>query len=153
MNIGIRRVGLAVTALLLLLVGQLTYLQVFDAKHLAHDPRNSRDTLKDLQSPRGSIVSADDKVLATSVPSHDEFKLARTYPLGALVSQIVGYQSIVIGNTGLEKTYNDVLAGRGSFKLGVRDVVRDFLSGTKRVGNLSKLVHQSYIYLTERVFK
>ena len=81
-------------------------------------------------------MSADDKVLATSVPSHDEFKLARTYPLGALVSQVVGYQSIVVGNTGLEKTYNDVLAGRGSFKLGVRDVVRDFLRGTKRVGNL-----------------
>lgn len=136
MNVGIRRVGIAVTALLLLLVAQLTYLQVFDAKHLAHDPRNSRDTLKDLRSPRGSIVSADDKVLATSVPSHDEFKLARTYPLGALVSQIVGYQSIVVGNSGLEKTYNDVLAGRGSFKLGVRDVVRDFLRGTKRVGNL-----------------
>ncbi len=136
MSVGIRRVGIAVTALLLLLVAQLTYLQVFDAKHLAHDPRNSRDTLKDLQSPRGTIVSADDKVLATSVPSHDEFKLARTYPLGALVSQIVGYQSIVIGNTGLEKTYNDVLAGRGSFKLGVRDVVRDFLRGIKRVGNL-----------------
>ena len=136
MNVGIRRVGIAVTALLLLLVAQLTYLQVFDAKHLAHDPRNSRDTLKDLQSPRGTIVSADDKVLATSMPSHDEFKLARTYPLGALVSQVVGYQSIVVGNTGLEKTYNDVLAGRGSFKLGVRDVVRDFLSGTKRVGNL-----------------
>lgn len=135
MNIGIRRVGIAVTALMLLLVAQLTYLQVVDAKTLAHDPRNGRDILKDLRAPRGTIVSADDQILAISKPSHDVYKLQREYPLGALVSQIVGYQSLVIGSTGLEKTYNDALTGNGGSKLGLRDVV-DFFRGTKRVGNL-----------------
>ncbi len=138
MNIGIRRVGLAVTALLVVLIGQLTYLQVVDAKSLEHDPRNARDFLKDLRSPRGTIVSADDQIMAQSVPSHDEYRLQRTYPLGALVSQIVGYQSIVVGNTGLEKTYNAALAGRGR-----KDVFRnaiDSLRGKKPVGNLTTSV-------------
>ena len=135
MNVGIRRVGIAVTALMLLLVAQLTYLQVVDAKTLSHDPRNGRDILKDLRAPRGTIVSADDQILAISKPINDVYKLQREYPLGALVSQIVGYQSLVVGTTGLEKTYNDVLTGRGQSKLGLRDVV-DFLRGTKRVGNL-----------------
>jgi Cell division protein FtsI/penicillin-binding protein 2 len=134
-NVGIRRVGIAVTALMLLLVAQLTYLQVVDAKTLAHDPRNGRDILKDLRAPRGTIISADDQILAISKPSHDVYKLQREYPQGALVSQVVGYQSLVIGTTGLEKTYNDVLTGNGGSKLGLRDVV-DFFRGTKRVGNL-----------------
>ena len=135
MNVGIRRVGIAVIVLMMLLVGQLTYLQVVDAKQLSHDPRNHRDTLKDLRAPRGTIISEDDQILAVSKPSHDEYALQREYPLGALTSQIVGYQSLVVGTTGLERTYNDVLAGRGRSTLGLRDVV-DFLRGTKRVGNL-----------------
>ncbi len=135
MSVGIRRVGIAVIALMLLLVGQLTYLQVVDANQLAHDPRNGRDRLKDFRSPRGTIISADDQILAVSKPSNDEYGLQREYPLGALTAQIVGYQSIVVGSTGLERTYNDVLTGGSRSKLGLRDVV-DFLRGTKRVGNL-----------------
>ncbi len=135
MSVGIRRVGIAVTALLLLLVGQLTYLQVVDAKQLAHDTRNPRDFLRDLRSPRGKIISADERVLARSVPSGDTYQRQRVYPFGNLVSQIVGYQSIDFGSTGLEQTYSDVLSGRGRTSIGLRDVV-DFLRGTKRVGNL-----------------
>ena len=135
MNVGIRRVGIALIVLMMLLVGQLTYLQVVDAKQLAHDPRNGRDRLKDLRAPRGTIISEDDQILAVSKPSHDEYALQREYPRGPLTAQIVGYQSLVVGTTGLERTYNDVLAGRGRSTLGLRDVV-DFLRGTKRVGNL-----------------
>ena len=135
MNVGIRRVGIAVVVLMMLLVGQLTYLQVVDAKQLSRDPRNHRDTLKDLRAPRGTIISEDDQILAVSKPSHDEYALQREYPRGALTSQIVGYQSIVVGTTGLERTYNGVLTGRSGSKLGLRDIV-DLLRGTKRVGNL-----------------
>jgi peptidoglycan glycosyltransferase len=136
MNVGIRRVGVAVVALLLLLVGQLTYLQVVDAKELAHDSRNPRDRLRDERAPRGKIISADNKVLARSVPSADTYQRQRVYPLGALTSQVVGYQSLVVGTAGLEREYNDVLTGRGRAKIDLRDVV-DFLRGTKRVGNLT----------------
>ena len=43
MNRPIRRVGYVVIVLILLLVGQLTYLQVVDASNLANDPRNVRE--------------------------------------------------------------------------------------------------------------
>ena len=135
MNVGIRRVGIAVTVLLLLLVAQLTYLQVVDAKRLAHDPLNRRVALRDLRAPRGEIVSADNRVLARSVPSNDEYKLQRVYPFGELVAPVVGFQSIVVGSTGLERTYSSVLAGRGGSRLGFRDLA-DFIRGKTRVGNL-----------------
>ena len=108
----IRRLGIAVVVLLLALVGQLTYLQVVDAKKLDHDPRNVRRLVRDYSHPRGEIITADGKVAAKSVPSNDLFKLQRQYPLGPLMSQIVGYQSFVVGNTGVESTYNDALVGR-----------------------------------------
>src|SRR5204863_8922903 len=64
MNRAIRRVGIGVTVLVLLLVGQLTYLQVYDADHLANDPRNIRFQLRDFSKPRGRIVSADGQIVA-----------------------------------------------------------------------------------------
>ena len=114
MNRGIRRVGIAVTFLLLVLVGQLTYLQIVDADNLDNDPRNLRSALRDINRARGEIRTSDGEVLARSVPSTDgsDFKYQREYPLGGLTAQIVGYQSFVVGNNGIERTYNDDLVGR-----------------------------------------
>ena len=114
MNRAIRRVGGAVVVLILVLVAQLTYLQIIDADNLENDPLNVRSALRDANRPRGEIRTADGVVLARSVPVDDgtEFKFQREYPEGALFSQIVGYQSFVVGNTGVEKTYNDQLVGR-----------------------------------------
>lgn len=122
MNRAVRGVGITVTALLLVLVGQLTFLQVVDAKKLADDPRNSRTFLRDYTRPRGQILSADGQVLATSVPSHDEFQYQRVYPLGSLFSQVVGYQSIRVGNTGVEKYYNTTLTGQSLKGVALRDL-------------------------------
>ena len=134
MNRAIRRVGIGVTVLMLLLVGQLTYLQVYDADHLASDPRNIRFQLRDFSKPRGRIVTSDDQVLARSVETGDELKFQRLYPQGALFSQIVGYQSAVFGNTGVEKTYNNELAGRDPL-LQIRNV-GDLLAGKEPIGNV-----------------
>jgi peptidoglycan glycosyltransferase len=112
MNRMIRRVGVAVVVLLLALVGQLTYLQVVDAKKLDRDPRNVRRLVRDYSHPRGDIITADGKIAARSVPSNDLFKLQREYPFGELLAHVVGYQSFVVGNTGVEATYNDALVGR-----------------------------------------
>lgn len=134
MNRAIKRVATAVIVMMLLLVGQLTYLQVIDAKELADDPRNSRTYLRDFTRPRGEIVSADGKILARSIPSDDEYELQRVYPFGDLFSQIVGYQSIVVGSTGIEKEYNDVLSGRKT-SLKLRDI-GDLLLGKQQTGNV-----------------
>ena len=88
MNRAIRRVGIGVTVLVLLLVGQLTYLQVYDADNLANDPRNIRFQLRDFSKPRGRIVTADGQIVARSVETGDELKFQRLYPQGALFSQL-----------------------------------------------------------------
>jgi peptidoglycan glycosyltransferase len=134
LNRGIRRVGVAVTLLLLVLVAQLTYLQIVDASHLDNDPRNLRSTLRDINRARGEIRTADGEVLARSVPSTDgtDFKYQREYPLSGLTAQTVGYQSFVVGNTGVERSYNDELAGR---KLDLKSL-GDVLSGKETTGNV-----------------
>jgi peptidoglycan glycosyltransferase len=114
MNIGIKRVGVAIMILFLGLVVQLTYLQVVHSNTLADDPHNARKFLRDISRPRGDIVTADGVVLAKSVPTHDEFKYQRVYtPATAkLFAQVVGYQSIQFGSIGVEAKYSSELAGR-----------------------------------------
>jgi penicillin-binding protein A len=135
-NVGIRRVGGAIVVLILLLVAQLTYLQVIDADNLKNDPRNVRSALRDANRPRGPIVTADGVVLARSrrVDDGTEFKYQREYPEGPLFSQVVGYQSFVVGNTGVEKTYNDVLVGRDS-ELQIQSIP-DLVGGKEAVGKV-----------------
>jgi len=136
MNRAIRRVGGAVIVLILVLVAQLTYLQIIDAENLENDPLNVRSALRDANRPRGQIVTADDVVLARSIPVDDgtEFKYQREYPEGALFSQVVGYQSFVVGNSGVEKTYNDQLVGRDT-ELQIENLP-DIVSGDEAVGNV-----------------
>jgi penicillin-binding protein A len=134
MNRAIRRVGIGITVLIILLVGQLTYLQVYDADRLANDPRNIRFQLRDFSKPRGRIVTADGQIVARSVETDDELKFQRIYPLGPLFAQIAGYQSFVFGNTAVERRYNDVLAGRDPL-LQIRSV-GDVLAGKEPVGNV-----------------
>jgi len=136
-NRAIRRVGLACTILIVALVGQLTYLQVFHAEELADDPRNVRKAIRDFSRPRGDIITADGQVVARSVPDDedgDDFELQREYPQGDLFAQIVGYQSFVYGNTGVEQEYNDELVGR-DLDLDLRNIP-DIFSGRENTGNV-----------------
>jgi peptidoglycan glycosyltransferase len=112
-NRAIRRVGIAVSVLILVLVAQLTYLQVVDADNLKHNPLNVRAALADYNRPRGQIITADGVVVAESTPTTGgDFKFQRSYPLPDLFAQITGYQSFTVGNTGVEASYDDVLTGR-----------------------------------------
>jgi len=136
MNRAIGRVGTAVIALMLMLVGMLTYLQVIHADDLANDPRNVRAALKDINLPRGPIVTTDGEVVARSVPVDDgtEFDYQREYPHGNLYPQVVGYQSFVLGSTGVERTYNDHLVGRDpALRL---EGIGDVFSGQEAVGTV-----------------
>jgi peptidoglycan glycosyltransferase len=133
-NHAIRRVGIATVVLVLVLVAQLTYLQVFHADSLAGDPRNVRTAIRDFTRPRGEILTADGEVVARSVETDDELKFQREYPFGATFAQIAGYQSFVYGNTGVEKTYNDDLVGRNA-ELQLRNI-GDVLIGKETTGNV-----------------
>jgi peptidoglycan glycosyltransferase len=114
-NRPIRRVGYAVTVLILLLVAQLTYLQVVDADNLANDPRNQREQLKEFNRARGNILTADGQLVATSIETDGgDFKYFREYPTVGLFAHVAGYQSFVnlVGSSGVEESYNDELTGQ-----------------------------------------
>jgi peptidoglycan glycosyltransferase len=135
-NPAIRRVGAMLILLLLVLVGQLTYLQIVDANNLNKNPHNVRTLLQNANRPRGDIITADGTVVAHSVPVNDgtEFKYQRQYPTAGLFSQIVGYQSFVFGSTGVENTYNSDLTGQ-SLQVQLHSL-GDLLSGTQGTGNV-----------------
>jgi len=113
-NRPIRRVGYAVTVLILLLVAQLTYLQVVDADNLANNPKNVRSQLKEYNRARGNILTADGQIVAQSIPTTGDFKYLRQYPQVSLFAHVAGYQSFVnlVGSSGVEESYNDVLTGQ-----------------------------------------
>jgi len=113
-NVGIRRVGIAILVLFIGLAAQLTYLQVIDSAKLANDPHNARKFLQDLSQPRGEIVTSDGVVVAESVPVNDPYRYQRVYPAATaeLFAQVVGYQSIEFGSVGVEAQYSSELAGR-----------------------------------------
>jgi peptidoglycan glycosyltransferase len=136
-NRAIRRIGLACTVLILALAAQLTYLQVFHAEELANDPRNVRKAIRDFSRPRGDIVTADGQVVARSVPDEDDgddFDLQREYPQADLFAHVVGFQSFVFGNAGVEKTYNDELVGR-DLELDLRNL-GDVFAGKENTGTV-----------------
>ncbi len=112
MNHAIRKVAIVVVLLFVAISAQLTYIQLVRASSLNKDPHNVRVATRDLTRDRGDIVSEDGAVLARSVPVKDSYKYQREYPLGALFSAVVGYQSINNGNAGVESSYNDELLGK-----------------------------------------
>lgn len=115
MNRQIRRFGLFMVVLFGLMFAQLNYLQVLRADHLANHPGNSRNAVRDFGEIRGKIITADGRVIAESYdnPKSDSpYKNLRRYPAGSLYGHITGYFSFTYGATGVERSYNDVLAGR-----------------------------------------
>jgi peptidoglycan glycosyltransferase len=132
-NGSIRRVGIVVMLLLLGLVAQLSYLQVFHAQALNDNPRNTRRLESRFAKPRGEILSADGQILAKSVPTTDIYKYQRQYPTGPLFAQIVGYHSL-FRNTGVEATYDADLTGDSrSFDL---QNVKGLFTGKDTTGNV-----------------
>jgi peptidoglycan glycosyltransferase len=142
-NRPIRRVGYAVTVLILVLVAQLTYLQVVDADNLANNPQNVRKQLRDYNRARGQILTADGQVVAESKPTPGDFKYQRIYPQIGLFAHVAGYQSFVnlVGSSGVEESYDKVLTGRDtSLQL---ENLPNVLSGKAETNNVILSLTQS----------
>jgi peptidoglycan glycosyltransferase len=140
----IRKLGVALMALFVVLFVQLNYLQVVRADKLAHDPRNTRGIVRDFSRARGDIQTSDGVVLARSVKTSDAFKRQREYPTGALFGHVTGYVSFVLGATGVEKTYGAELSGRNlgtRLPTGARLLSNDPVTGTVTL-SLSKKLQQ-----------
>lgn len=116
MNRQIRLVGAGMIVLFVALFLQLNYLQVVHANSLDHNPLNGRNVVKEYNTPRGDIVSADGVTLAHSVPTADQFKYLRQYPQGSLFGQLTGFFSFTYGTDGVERTYDSTLTGASASK-------------------------------------
>lgn len=114
MNQRIRRLTVVLLSLYAVLFVQLNIIQVGRKSSLDSDTRNTRQTVRDFNDPRGDIRTSDGQVIATSVrtESGDPFDWQRVYPFGDLYSQVTGYFTFGYGATQVEKVRNDVLAGR-----------------------------------------
>jgi peptidoglycan glycosyltransferase len=132
----IRQLGIGLMVCFLVLFVQLNRLSILDAKKLNDNPNNTREILRDFNKPRGTISTADGKVIAQSVASADtRFALQRQYPEGPLYGPVTGFFSFTLGSSGVEKEYNDDLAGR-TLDLSLRDI-GDLFVDKERVGNVT----------------
>src|SRR6476620_11179365 len=84
------------------------------AKGLKDNTHNRRQLLEQMQHPRGLITASDGTVLASNKRSGsgETKRYYRSYPQGGLFSHEVGYYFVSKGSAGLEKQYDDQLAGR-----------------------------------------
>jgi peptidoglycan glycosyltransferase len=115
MNRTIRMLGVGLIVCYVALFIQLNVLQVGRKAELDAHPLNNRQTIREFNRPRGPIVTADGVVVARSVATPDgPFEYQREYPLGDLFSHITGYYTFSFGSTGLEKSQNGVLTGKGN---------------------------------------
>lgn len=114
MNAKIRNLFGLVVLLFALLIAFTSRWAVFDATALQHNPHNRRPLLEQLRHPRGLITAADGTVLASNRSSGrgETKEYSRTYPQGGLFSHVLGYFFISKGDAGIEKQYDDPLAGR-----------------------------------------
>ncbi|MGH7727377.1 MAG: peptidoglycan D,D-transpeptidase FtsI family protein [Vulcanimicrobiaceae bacterium] len=103
-NRAIARLGTLFVALFVLLALRQLWVQLIAAPHLADSPYNPREAA--LARYRGPIVASDGAPLALSGPR------GRAYPLGSALAQALGYDSARYGRSGLEATFEGVLAAR-----------------------------------------
>ena len=108
-NKKIIEVLIVICALFFVLVGYLTYIQVFKSKEIVQNTYNRRQYQADENTIRGKIIDRKGIVLAYS-EEKDKVQ-QRIYPFGSLYSHVIGYNSKVYGKSLLEESYNSYLLG------------------------------------------
>jgi penicillin-binding protein A len=152
-NTPVRRVAIAVMVMILLLMGNLTYVQVVQAGDYRSDPRNQRVLLAEYSRKRGQI-SADLRILASSTETDDRLRYLRQYPDGPVYAPVTGYFSVTYGSSGIERAADAVLNGSDDRLFGRR--LSDLITGRDPSGGnvvltLDPDVQQTaYDQLTER---
>lgn len=135
MNTQIRRLAVVLLVCFSVLFVQLNRVQVFSRAELVDNPENRRTIVRDFSQPRGFIATADGVVVARSVEVPGELGRAREYPEGDLYGHVTGFFSFVYGTEGVERVYNDELAGR-TFEQRYSSIA-DLFRDRHNVGNLT----------------
>ena len=115
MNAQIRRLGVAMVSLFVILFVAVNYIQVYAASTISNNPANSRLIIEAFKVDRGNILAADHRtVLAKSVATQGQLKFLRRYPQDGLYAHITGFFSLKCGVSRLESTYNDYLGAKSN---------------------------------------
>jgi peptidoglycan glycosyltransferase len=134
MNTSLRRVSIAIMALIVLLLANATLTQVFTADGLRSDPRNQRVLLDEYSRQRGQI-SAGGQLLAYSTSTEGRFRFLRVYPNPLAYAPVTGFYSLRYSSAGLERAEDAVLNGSDERLFGRR--LADFFTGRDpRGGNV-----------------
>ena len=129
MNSAIRQVGIGILVLFLGLVAQLTYLQMVRSAEACRTTRTTRACSCRTSPPARPDRHRRRHVSRQVEKPNDDLKHDPRYPPAdrQLFAHVVGYQSVNLGNTGVEAEYNDQLAGR-DFRITINNL-SDFFSG------------------------
>ncbi|MGQ0839947.1 peptidoglycan D,D-transpeptidase FtsI family protein [Actinokineospora sp.] len=143
MNTPLRRVGLAMLGMIVLLLANATYIQIIKADDYRKDPRNQRVLLEEYSRERGKILARGDgqvQVLATVQPTNDRLRYLRQYTNGPLYAPVTGFYSVRYGAGGLERAEDEILNGSDD-RLFVRRL-SDLITGRDpRGGNIELTVN------------
>ncbi|SDC78860.1 penicillin-binding transpeptidase domain-containing protein [Actinokineospora iranica] len=115
MNTPLRRVGLAMLGMIILLLANATYIQIIKADDYRTDSRNLRVLLEEYSRERGKILTraADGQmqVIATVTPTNDRLRYLRVYKDGPMYAPVTGFYSQRYGAGGLENAEDEILNG------------------------------------------
>jgi peptidoglycan glycosyltransferase len=139
MNTSLRRVSIAIMALIVLLLANATLTQVFTADGLRSDPRNQRVLLDEYSRQRGQI-SAGGQLLAYSTSTNGHFRFLRVYPNALAYAPVTGFYSLRYSSAGLERAEDTILNGSDERLFGRR--LADFFTGRDpRGGNVATTIN------------
>lgn len=124
-----RRMALALSLLLMLLLGNVTWIQVLNADAIRAHPGNTRILLEQYNKPRGPILVESTPIAISSRGAGSDV-YQRSYINGSLYASATGYYSLLYGATGIEQYENTVLSGSDS-RFFV-DRVQQLFAGRKR---------------------
>ncbi len=140
MNGPVRRISIGVFTSFCVLLLAVTWIQVIHADALKADPRNARPALSERGKERGLIVTIDGTVVAESVVDPmDPRSFVRTYPEGEAFAHVVGYNSFIVGDSGLEAAYAPVL--RSKRDLTISDLISVILGRDLRPHSIEMTVN------------
>ncbi|GAE88448.1 peptidoglycan D,D-transpeptidase FtsI family protein [Acetivibrio straminisolvens] len=108
-NKKIIHVLIAICSLFFIIVGYLTYIQLFRSRDFMANTYNRRQFKIEENTARGNIYDRNGVLLAYSEAKGGEQE--RIYPYGSLYSQVIGYSSKVYGKSQIEAAYNKELLG------------------------------------------
>ncbi|MGW7574083.1 peptidoglycan D,D-transpeptidase FtsI family protein [Streptomyces sp. NPDC054765] len=113
MNKPLRRVSIFCLALIVALMGWVTWIQGAKASDYKEDPHNPRVAIGKYAAPMGNIL-VDGEPVTGSAATSSTYKYKRTYKDGPQYAPVTGFTSQIYGSNQLESLYGDLLDGSDS---------------------------------------